>query len=1284
MKHKTSKLLSILLALVMVAGLLPGQVAYAADDPVEVSTWEDLQYALERSSNAVKLTTDINFSTTASMIPADISLNITGNKTIDLNGHTINLRNADNNDFDRMMPWITVNTGAVLTLSNGSIKGYNYKSTDRDARGVIWVKGTLNTSNVTIVNGRVGPAINCAGEGLKLSGGTIEAFNGYALKITSGAPNVVLSDNVILRTYVGDGIPPQSTQEGYGAMMYNPDGGTLRIICAEFLGGVSVKKQFLDVFYVDSHTVKYGKTDHDSYIQLSNNIPTTSDTIYWWSGSDVLYHLITDAYGLNYVKKLYVAEKGAEKYTITFNPNGGSVTQTSGTTGANGKLTSLPTPIRNGYTFTGWFTEAIGGSMINLNTEFSESTTVYAHWSENFHTITINGGTADRSAAPSGQTINITANTRENYTFTGWTVVSGGVTLVNASSASTSFTMGKQDVTIRANYTYSGAYLTDAYVYVIEPIGGGQPTDATVGSDAYNVTSTQWIDTETNTALSATDTFKAGKEYRLETILTSNSLPWNTAISGYVNDISNGVACTQKEMAVMQVTKTFTAKGFDVSLTPNNIVFTTSEVGYNKWDLDVTVDVKIFSPDTSAKYDPSSLTNFETNGAESFGADYSSFNILPIWDLTEGTYSETLNFEVWQTSNPSNKTTIPIYLSFTVTPVFEFTTQPVGGTAKKTESYTFSWETSDTPDTIFLDIWLPTASDWGTSIPLTGLTSYSETYKALFADGNISKYRIRATKGSETIYSNEFTVTWTDGGSTTAPTITTSTLPGGKVGTAYEQTLAATGDATITWTLDSGNLPAGLTLAADGKISGTPSVANTYTFTVKATNGAGSDTKSYTVTIAPADATTYTVSFNANSGGGTMADVIVNAGEKLTLPECTFTPPSADKIFDKWDAGNPGDKVDITSDCTITAIWKNKSVTKTLSSIAITTPPTKTTYTAGQSFNKAGMVVTATYSDSTTAPVTTYTVTPSGALKTTDTSVTISYTEGGVTKTATQAITVNSSGGSGGGGGGITTQYTLTYNTNGGSAVTATKHNSGTTVNLTATPTKEGFTFDGWYSDAALTSKITSIKMDGNKTVYAGWKENTNPNTGAHDCPSAHLKDVDITQWYHDGVDYVVAKKLMQGVAADQFAPNATTTRAMIVTILYRLEGEPAVSGKSGFEDVEADTWYTNAVAWAEANDIVNGYDAKTFGPMDPITREQMAAIMFRYSKFKGYDVSKSADLSVFTDNGAVSDWAVPAMKWAVAEELFKGVGDNLISPTTSATRAQVATILMRYIENVK
>lgn len=296
-------------------------------------------------------------------------------------------------------------------------------------------------------------------------------------------------------------------------------------------------------------------------------------------------------------------------------------------------------------------------------------------------------------------------------------------------------------------------------------------------------------------------------------------------------------------------------------------------------------------------------------------------------------------------------------------------------------------------------------------------------------------------------------------------------------------------------------------------------------------------------------------------------------------------------------------------------------------------------------------------------------------------SITAVYESATTIGEATVTLTVKSSGG--GGGGGYTTQYTLTYNTNGGSSIAATKHNSGTTVSLTATPTKEGFTFDGWYSDAALTSKITSIKMDGNKTVYAGWKE-TGSVTPGHDCPSAHLKDLDINAWYHEYIDYVVEKGLMQGVADDLLAPEVTTSRAMIVTILYRLEGRPAVSGSSPFDDVAEGLWYTDAVKWAEANEIVEGYGNGKFGPNDLITREQFAAIMYRYASFKGYDVSKLADLSGYADASAISDWALAAMQWAAAEGLIAGRTTTTLVPGGNATRAEAAAILMRFIENVK
>ena len=163
----------------------------------------------------------------------------------------------------------------------------------------------------------------------------------------------------------------------------------------------------------------------------------------------------------------------------------------------------------------------------------------------------------------------------------------------------------------------------------------------------------------------------------------------------------------------------------------------------------------------------------------------------------------------------------------------------------------------------------------------------------------------------------------------------------------------------------------------------------------------------------------------------------------------------------------------------------------------------------------------------------------------------------------------------------------------------------------------------------------------------------------------------------------VYDKGMMTGVSADRFAPASTTTRGMIVTILYRLENEPAVSGGSAFTDVESGAWYADAVAWAAANDIVNGTSATTFAPNSPITREQMAAILYRYAAYKGYDVSQKADLSGYTDAASISGYAKDALAWANAQKLITGVTDTTLNPQGSATRAQVATILMRLCETV-
>jgi len=187
-----------------------------------------------------------------------------------------------------------------------------------------------------------------------------------------------------------------------------------------------------------------------------------------------------------------------------------------------------------------------------------------------------------------------------------------------------------------------------------------------------------------------------------------------------------------------------------------------------------------------------------------------------------------------------------------------------------------------------------------------------------------------------------------------------------------------------------------------------------------------------------------------------------------------------------------------------------------------------------------------------------------------------------------------------------------------------------------------------------------------------------------NDCPSKQFTDVDLHAWYHSAMDYAVEKQLMNGVAPDKFDPSGTTTRAMLATILWRLEGEPAVSGRNPFRDVKADQWYTDAVLWASTNGIVKGYGDGRFGPMDTLTREQFAVMLQRYAKLKGPDTGKTADLSAYADADSISAWALDAMRWANAEGLIRGRTETTLVPKGSTTRAETAAILMRYLENGK
>lgn len=189
---------------------------------------------------------------------------------------------------------------------------------------------------------------------------------------------------------------------------------------------------------------------------------------------------------------------------------------------------------------------------------------------------------------------------------------------------------------------------------------------------------------------------------------------------------------------------------------------------------------------------------------------------------------------------------------------------------------------------------------------------------------------------------------------------------------------------------------------------------------------------------------------------------------------------------------------------------------------------------------------------------------------------------------------------------------------------------------------------------------------------------------GGRGCPSQTFTDVSGTAWYHSAVDYMVAYGLMRGTSSTTFCPQQATTRAMMATILYRMEGSPAVGSGSAFRDVPAGRWYSDAITWAHTKGIVVGYGDGTFGPHDTLTREQMAVLLYRYAGYQMADTIDRAPLDSFPDSSKVSDWAYEAMSWAVAQGILTGSANGtviMLNPTGSATRAELATVLMRYQE---
>ncbi len=546
-----------------------------------------------------------------------------------------------------------------------------------------------------------------------------------------------------------------------------------------------------------------------------------------------------------------------------------------------------------------------------------------------------------------------------------------------------------------------------------------------------------------------------------------------------------------------------------------------------------------------------------------------------------------------------------------------------------------------------------------------------------------------------------------------APKITTATLPNGIVGTAYNQTLAADGTTPITWSVTSGSLPAGLSLNGNA-ITGTPTAAGTYTFTVTATNSAGSDSEEYTLTIKAVSVTD--VSLNKET-------LSLYTGDTASLT-ATVEPDNATNKNVTWSSDKPAvatvenGKVTAkaagtatitvttedgkkTATCTVTVTDKTYTISADTTALDFGSAYTGYTQPAAQTVtltNTGNQRVTLVQPTATNFEITTsdeltlnagesveFTIQPKDNLPRGSYSEQIVVSNTNDEKaTITATFTVKEPP--------YTGKYSYEVSTSVGDhgSLTVDRYaTEGEKVTITVTP-DEAYKLDdlsvtaggkevtltaGGDGTYTFTMPSADVKITATFAEDPDWTEPEEPATDVSDI----FLDIAANAWYKDAVQYAYDSGLMTGVSANEFAPEATTTRAMIVSMLARLEGVESAES-AGFTDVAANDWYAIAVNWAAASGITSGTGDGNFSPNTAITREQLAAILMNYAQYKGQDVSARATLDTYSDATAISSWANDVMSWAVAEGLISGVTADTLQPQGAATRAQVAAILQRFL----
>ena len=432
----------------------------------------------------------------------------------------------------------------------------------------------------------------------------------------------------------------------------------------------------------------------------------------------------------------------------------------------------------------------------------------------------------------------------------------------------------------------------------------------------------------------------------------------------------------------------------------------------------------------------------------------------------------------------------------------------------------------------------------------------------------------------------------------------------------------------------------------------------------------------------------YYISYHGNGGSGSTSDhTAYEAGRSATIKANGFT--RSGFTFAGWNTKADGSgehfaagqSISVSSDLILFAQWQEGSAAPVYQVTVSANPAEGGSVTGAGSYEEAAPVtVTATAKEG-------YTFvnwTLDGQVVSTDATFTMGAEEGLHLVANFEEVSTPVP----------PTICTITVSANpaeGGSVTGAGSYEEAAPVTVTATA-KEGYTFVNWTLDGQVVSTDATFTMSAEEGLHLVANFKAIPVEGEcprdESCPMYDYLDLDLSKWYHDGIHYCIEHDLMRGVGSGMFIPEDGTSRAMIVTVLWCLEGRPAVDYDMDFTDVEEDQWYTDAIRWAQSRQVVLGYGDGTFGAKNVATREQMVTILYRYAMYKGHDVSAGEDANIlsYKDVSKVATWSLDAVLWACGSDIMTGIeldGALHLQPQGSTTRAQTATLLQRYCQNV-